>query len=191
MLNQGAAFLADTVLGLFIVALLLRFYLQLFRAPYNNPLSPFIFAITDFLVKPARRIIPGHLGLDLATLVLAFLVELLAVSILLWLNGMAPHPFTTGTLLVAALLAVTGLVRQSLHIFMLALILQAVLSWVNPYSPLAPALNSLTSPFLGFFRNRLPPAGNVDLSPLFAIVIIQLLLTVPLAWVDSLLYGML
>lgn len=191
MLNQGMLFLLDTVFGLFIVALLLRFYLQLMRAPYGNPLSPFLIALTDFLVRPARRIIPGLWGLDLATLLLAWVIEFFVLAATLWLNGMAPHPYTPSTFLVLLLLSATGLLKQSIHIFMLVLIIQAVLSWVNPYTPLSGVLNSLSSPFLTFFRRRLPPVGNVDLSPLFVLILFQLVLTIPLAWMESILYGML
>ena len=191
MLNQGMLFLLDTVFGLFIVALLLRFYLQLMRAPYGNPLSSFLIALTDFLVRPARRIIPGLWGLDLATLLLAWVIEFFVLAATLWLNGMAPHPYTPSTFLVLLLLSATGLLKQSIHIFMLVLIIQAVLSWVNPYTPLSGVLNSLSSPFLTFFRRRLPPVGNVDLSPLFVLILFQLVLTIPLAWVESILYGML
>ena len=191
MLNQGALFLLDTLFGLFIIALLLRFYLQLFRAPYGNPLSPFVIAITDFVVKPTRKVVPGFLGLDLSTLLLAWLLEFFVLSMTLWLNGMAPHPYTPATFVVLFMLSATGLVKQSIHIFMFVLIVQAVLSWVNPYSPVSGVLNSLARPFLSFFQRRLPPVGNVDLSPFFALIIFQLLLTIPVAWLESVLYGML
>ncbi len=191
MLNQGMLFLLDTVFGLFIIALLLRFYLQLMRAPHGNPLSPFLIALTDFLVRPARRIIPGLWGLDLATLLLAWVIEFFVLAATLWLNGMAPHPYTPTTLLVLLLLSATGLLKQSIHIFMLALIIQAVLSWVNPYTPISGVLNCLSRPFLNLFRKKLPPVGNVDLSPLFVLILFQLALTIPLAWMESILYGML
>ncbi|MHB1301371.1 MAG: YggT family protein [Burkholderiales bacterium] len=191
MLNQGMLFLLDTVFGLFIIALLLRFYLQLMRAPYGNPLSPFLIALTDFLVRPTRRIVPGLWGLDLATLLLAWVVEFFVLAATLWLNGMAPHPYTPATFLVLLLLSATGLLKQSLHIFMLVLIIQAVLSWVNPYTPISGVLNSLARPFLIFFQRRLPPVGNVDLSPLFVLILFQLVLTIPVAWAESILYGML
>ncbi len=191
MLNQGALFLLDTVFGLFIIALLLRFYLQLMRIPYRNPLSPFLIALTDFLVRPARRIIPGLWGLDLATLLLAWVIELFVLSTTLWLNGMAPHPFTPGTVMVLCLLSTTGLLKQSMHIFMLVLIIQAVLSWVSPYTPIFQVLNSLSRPFLIFFQKRIPTVGNVDLSPFIVLIVFQLILTIPLTWIESILYGML
>ncbi|MHB1099746.1 MAG: YggT family protein [Burkholderiales bacterium] len=191
MLNQGMLFLLDTVFGLFIIALLLRFYLQLMRAPYGNPLSPFLIALTDFLVRPTRRIVPGLWGLDLATLLLAWVIEFFVLAATLWLNGMAPHPYTPATFLVLLLLSATELLKQSIHIFMLVLIIQAVLSWVNPYTPISGVLNSLSKPFLNFFQRKLPPVGNVDLSPLFVLILFQLVLTIPVAWMESILYGML
>jgi YggT family protein len=191
MLNQGMLFTLDTVFGLFIIALLLRFYLQLMRAPYGNPLTPFLIALTDFLVRPVRRVIPGLFGLDLATLLLAWLIEFFVLSMTLWLNGMAPHPYTPATVAVLFLLSATGLLKQSIHIFMVALIIQAIMSWVNPYSPIASVLNSLSRPFLIFFQRRIPAVGNVDLSPLIVLFIFQLILTIPVAWMESILYGML
>ncbi len=191
MLSQGASLILDSISGLFIVALLLRFYLQLFRAPYGNPLSPFLIALTDFIVRPTRRVIPGLWGLDLATLILAFLVKAISISISLWVSGIAPHPFGSSTYLAILLLSVTGLMKQSVHIFMVVIIVQAILSWVNPYAPIAPVLNSLSRPFLDFFRKRIPPVGNVDLSPIIVIFLMQLVLTIPVAWLESLSFGML
>lgn len=190
MLNEGLFFLLNTIFGLFVIALLLRFYLQLMRAPYRNPLSPFLIALTDFIVRPARRIIPGLWGLDLATLLVAWLIEFLVLAAMLWINGIAPHPYTPVSLLVILLLAAVSLLKRSIHIFMLVLIIQAVLSWVNPYSPISEVLNSLSRPFLIFFRRRIPLIGNVDISPLIVLIIFQFVLTVPVAWISAVLYGM-
>ncbi|WP_369826969.1 YggT family protein [Nitrosovibrio sp. Nv6] len=171
-------FLLDTVLGLFSLALLLRFYMQLLRAPYRNPLSQFLIAITDFLVKPARRIIPSFRSMDLSTLLLAWLAQLLLLAGIHMLQG---YDFSS-TIGIAAgglsLLALVEIIKMTLYIVMVAVIMQAVLSWFNPYSPLAPVLDSFTRPFLGVFRRYIPSIGNIDLSPLFVLVIIQLLLFV-------------
>ncbi|MDP3136867.1 MAG: YggT family protein, partial [Burkholderiaceae bacterium] len=83
-----------------------------------------------------------------------------------------------------ALVSVVMLVKLGLYIVMAAVIIQAVMSWVNSYSPLAPLLNSMTRPFLRLFQKRIPPIGNVDLSPLFVIIGCQLLLMVPVAWLE-------
>jgi YggT family protein len=184
MLTQALVFLVETVFGLFVVALLLRFYLQWARAPLRNPLSEFLQALTDFMVRPARRVVPGLWGLDLATFVLAWIVQLLELVIVLQLRGYQTGP-DAGIAFVALLaLSMVILVRIGLYIVIVAVIVQVVLSWLGPYSPLAPLVNSLTRPFLRVFQRRIPPVGNVDLSPLFLLVVIQLLLMLPVAWAE-------
>ena len=90
-----------------------------------------------------------------------------------------------GTLVFAVLvLAAVKIVKMSLYIVMVAVIVQAILSWVNPYSPIAPLLNSLTQPFLRPLQRRIPMVANVDLSPLVLIIILQLILMVPVAWLE-------
>ncbi|MDN5751689.1 MAG: YggT family protein [Nitrosospira sp.] len=178
MLNQILIFLLDTLLGLFSLALLLRFYMQLLRAPYRNPLSPFLVALTDFIVRPARRVIPGFKGMDLSTLLLAWLAQCILLAGVLVLQsynfGSSVGIAVTGL----ALLGLMEIIKMTLYIILVAVIIQAILSWVSPYNPLAPTLDSFTRPFLGIFRERIPPIANVDLSPLFVLVIIQLLLFV-------------
>ncbi|WP_295625051.1 YggT family protein [uncultured Nitrosomonas sp.] len=178
MSNQILVFLLDTTLGLFSLALLLRFYFQLLRVPYHNPVSQFLIAVTDFIVKPARRIIPGWAGIDLSTLMLAWLLECIVVSIVYVMPG---NDF--GSNIIAAsgaigLLGIVEIIKTTLYIVLLMIIVQAVLSWVNPNSPLAPLLDSFTRPFLAVFRRNIPPIANVDLSPLFVLILIQVLLMV-------------
>jgi YggT family protein len=176
MLNQMLIFVLDTLLGLFSLALLLRFYTQLLRAPYRNPLSQFLIAITDFLVKPARRVIPSFKSLDLSTLLLAWLAQIVLLAGVHMLQG---YDFSS-TIGIAAwglsLLALVEIIKMTLYIIMVTVIVQAVLSWFNPNSPLAPVLDSFTRPVLGTFRRYIPPIGNIDLSPLFVLMIVQLLL---------------
>ncbi len=185
MLTNALIFLVNTVFGLFVVALLLRFYLQWARAPHRNPLSEFLQALTDFMVRPARRLIPGLWGLDLATLALAWLVQLVEILVVLQIKDYGLGPAAGQSFAAAALLALVMLVKIGLYIVMVAVIVQVVLSWVGPYSPLMPLVNSMTRPFLRVFQRRVPPIGNVDLSPLIALVVIQLLLMLPVAWLES------
>ena len=185
MLTNALIFLVNTVFGLFVVALLLRFYLQWVRAPYRNPLSEFLHALTDFMVRPARRVVPGLWGLDLATLALAWLMQLLELLVVLQIQGQGLGPTAGLTFAVIALLALIALVKIGLYIVMVAVIIQVVLSWMNPHSPVMPLLNSMTRPFLRVFQRRVPPIGSVDLSPLFAFVVIQLLLMLPVAWLEA------
>jgi YggT family protein len=185
VLSGALIFLVDTVFGLFTVALLLRFYLQWARASYRNPLSEFLAALTDFIVRPTRRILPGLWGLDLATLALAWLTQLIELIIVLYLKGYQLAP-QAGTAFVALiLLSAVMIVKLSLYIVMVAVIVQAVLTWINPYSPVMPLLNSLARPFLRVFQRFVPPIGNVDLSPLFVVVLCQLLLMVPIAYFEA------
>lgn len=185
MLSAALIYLVNTVFGLFIVALLLRFYLQWVRAPYRNPLSEFLQALTDFLVRPARRLVPGLWGLDLATFALAWLAQFLEILIVIQIRGNLAGP-QTGTIVgAAALMALVMLAKVGLYIVMVAVIAQVLLSWVGPYSPMTPLLNSMTRPFLRVFQRRIPPVGNVDLSPLFLLVVIQLLLMVPIVYLES------
>jgi YggT family protein len=185
MIANALIFLVNVVFGLFVVALLLRFYLQWARAPYRNPLSVFLQALTDFMVRPARRVVPGLWGLDLSTLALAWLVQLVELLLVLQLKGYGFGPAAGQAVAAVALLALVMLVRIGLYIVMAAVIVRVVLSWVGPYSPLMPLANSLTRPFLRVFQRRVPPIGNVDLSPLFVLVVIQLLLMLPVAWIES------
>lgn len=185
MLSGALIFLVNVVLGLFTVALLLRFYLQWARAPHRNPLSEFLQALTDFIVRPARRVIPGLWGLDLATLALAGLAQFLELFLVLQIRGYQLGPQAGLAFAALVLMAVVMVVKISLYIVMVVVIVQAVLSWINPYSPVMPLLNSLARPFLRVFQRLVPPIGNVDLSPLFVIVVCQLLLTVPIAYFEA------
>jgi YggT family protein len=185
MLTNALIFLVNTVCSLFVVALLLRFYLQWARAPVRNPLSMFLQALTDFMVRPARRLIPGLWGLDLGTLALAWLVQLVEVLLVLQIKGYGLGPAAGQAFAAAALLALVLLVKIGLYIVAVAVIVQVVLSWLGPYSPLMPLANSMTRPFLRVIQRRVPPIGNVDLSPLFALVAIQLLLMLPVAWLEA------
>jgi len=185
LLSGALIFLVDTVFGLFVVALLLRFYLQWARVPYRNPLSEFLQALTDFMVRPARRLIPGLWGLDLATLALAWLLQFVEILAVLLIRGYAMGPAAGMVFAAAALMALVMLAKIGLYIVMVAVIAQVLLSWVGPHSPMMPPLNSMTRPFLRAFQRRIPPIGNVDLSPLFLLVVIQLLLMLPVAYLEA------
>ena len=185
MLLQALIYIITTIGGLFTLALLLRFLLQLLRAPARNQLSAFLNALTDFAVRPARRVIPGWWGLDLATLVLAWFTEFAQIWLVLSIKGWEPGPEVGITLVALGALAAVQLVKFAVYIVMVAVVMQAVLSWVSPYTPLTPLLASVTRPFLRPFQKIIPLVANVDLSPLAALFVCQLLLIVPLAWLES------
>lgn len=190
-MNQALIFLLETFLGLFALALLLRFYLQAVRAPARNPLANFIAALTNFIVLPVRRVIPGLWGYDLSSLVLAWAVEFVLAALVLSLKGYALGPAIGTGLIGLALLALVHLARLFVYVLMFATIVQAVLSWVNPHSPAMPILSPMTRPFLRLFQRWIGPIGGVDLSPLFVLVLCQLALMWPLPTLESLFARML
>ena len=191
MLAGALIFLIETAAGLFTVALLIRFLLQWARTAPRNPVSDFLNALTNWAVRPARRFIPGLWGLDLATLLLAWLTQFVELFLVVQLRGYPFAAFTGLSIVALALLAAVALVRLLLYIVMVVVIVQAVISWVNPYSPISPLLNAITRPLLRPFQRRIPPVANVDLSPLFVIIVCQLLLMLPVAYAESVLMGLL
>jgi YggT family protein len=167
---QIGVFLVDAVASFFVFVLLARFHFQWLRVPFRNPIGEFVLATTSFLVLPVRRVIPGLAGLDLATLLLAWLVQ----GISLWIQTEIVGAEISAMALAA--IAAVDLLRYSLYILVFAVIVQAVLSWVNPYTPVAPAFDTITRPFLRPLRRFVPPLGGVDLTPLILLVILQVLL---------------
>jgi YggT family protein len=184
MLNNAIVFLLETFLGLFALALLLRFYLQALRAPARNPLSTFLAALTDWVAVPARRVVPGLRGMDLSTLVLAWVTEIVLLAAKFSLRGLEMGGAVGAAMIALLVLGAVEVIKLSVYILLVAVILQVVLSWVAPYSPAMPLLNSLTRPFLGPLQRRIPPVGNVDLSPIFLLVGCQLLLFL-VAWAEA------
>lgn len=185
MLTQAVIFLLDTIVTAFLAVLLLRFYLQLLRVPFGNPLTQFVVTLTNFLVRPLRRVIPGLWGMDMATLTAAWLVQWLLLMAIEALRGM---PLLRGDVLMYlgfALWAGVELLRMSLYLLMLVQVLLFVVSLVNPYSPFMGVLNSLTAPFTRVVRRFVPPIANVDLSPMVIVIACQLLLMLPVAWLEG------
>lgn len=170
MFVQIAIFLVDTLTSFIVLLLLARFYFQWARVPFRNPVGEFLLATTNWIVVPARRVVPGLAGLDLATLLTAWLVQALGLWAKLAIAGSEPG--------VLALLAVAALelVRFSVYILVFALIVQVVFSWLNPQAPLAWVFDAITRPFLRPLRRWISPVGGIDLTPLVLIVILQVLL---------------
>ena len=172
MFGQIASFLADVVIGFFVYLLLARFLFQWLRVPFRNPVGEFVLATTSWMVMPVRRVIPSLAGLDLATLLLAFALQCLAIWIKAEIVGVEPAlPAVLG-------IAALDLLRYSLYILVFAILVQVLLSWINPYAPMAPVFNAMTAPFLRPLRRFIPPLGNVDLTPLVLLVVIQIVLIV-------------
>jgi YggT family protein len=191
MLSQAAQFLLESIFNLFLVAVLLRFYMQLMRVSFRNPFAQFIVAVTDFAIRPMRRYVPGFAGVDLSTLLLAWVIEFV---LLLALYGLRGYPFLAAgaaALPAFAALALVLLLKLTLYILLGLVFVQAILSWVNPFSPIAPMLAALTRPVMRPVQRVLPPIGNVDLSPLVVFLAVQLVLMVPVAKLEELARGLL
>ena len=185
MLSQAAQFLVESVFNLFLVAVLLRFYMQLMRVSFRNPFAQFVVALTDFAVRPLRRFIPGWGGIDLPTLLLAWALELVLLFALYWLDGFPFVAAGASVLPAFAALALVRLLKLALYILIGLVFVQAILSWVNPFSPVAPVLAALTRPVMRPLQRVLPPVGNVDLSPLVVFIGCQLILMVPVALLEK------
>lgn len=176
MLTQAGLFLLDTLVGFLCLALLLRFYMQAFRVSFRNQVGAFVVQLTNWLVVPLRKLLPGLFGLDLSCLLPAYLLQVILLLAVISARG-GVEAIALGNLLTIILWkAVLATLRISVYLLIGALILQAVLSWVAPYSPIAQPLSQLTRPFLDPIRRIVPPIAAIDLSPLIAILLAQLLL---------------
>jgi YggT family protein len=184
MLGQALRFLLDTAFGIITYAFLLRFMMQWLRAPFRNALGQAVVALTDWAVKPVRRVVPGYKGLDGSTLLLAWVAQFAWLCAGGLLAG--PDVFSGGAALTFAVLACVLLVKATLWLLIIVVFAQAILSWTAPDGPFAGVLNALTFRFLAPIRRRIPPlGGTLDLSPLILIVAVQLLLMLPVRWLEG------
>lgn len=173
MLYQIASFLLDVVGGLLTGACLLRLYMQWQRVPFSNPVGGLVFALTNWLIMPLRRVIPPVGRWDVSSLVAAMLVQLVQYALLTLLLGAGSAwawlPW----------LALFGLLRVAVSGLIGLLIVYAVLSWVQGgRSPLADVIARLCEPVLRPFRRVIPLMGGFDLSPLVALVVLQVVMIV-------------
>lgn len=180
----------QTVLGLLTLVFLLRFYFQATKVSFQNQAAQVIVTLTNFAVKPMRRLMTSlrNLGvtkLDISTLLLAYITQLLLTLLTLLLKGFPLLVADNSIWLNILSIALIGVISMSITIFLYAVLIQAVLSWINPHTAMAPILNNLTSPILRFLRRFIPPAGNVDLNPLIFIITAQLLLTTILIPIEN------
>ncbi|MGO9446661.1 MAG: YggT family protein [Thiobacillaceae bacterium] len=185
MLAGALSFLIQTIGNLLAIAFLLRYVMQALRVPFSNPFSQFVVAVTNFAVRPLRRVIPGWHGLDWASLFLAWLLVFVVTVSQRWLGGFPFALAGAGVWPALAGVAVVELIRLAAYLLIGLVVIRAILSWVNPYSPLSPAVYPLTEPFLKPLRRILPELGGVDLSPLVLILLAQLFIMVPLALLEG------
>ena len=171
-LNTAAIYVLQTLGSLYLMLILLRFVLQLVRANFYNPLSQFIVKATQPLLKPLRRIIPSIFGLDMSSLVLAIIVQMILMALtLLLMFG------TTGGPLHLLLWSIISVTELFLKIFFFALIISVILSWVAPgsHNPGAELVNQICEPALAPFRRIVPNLGGLDISPILAFLVLKLL----------------
>ncbi len=170
-INDAAIFIIQTLGSLYLLIVLMRFILQLVRANFYNPLCQFVVKATQPLLKPLRRVIPSLFGLDMSSLVLALLLQILLFVVILMLNG---YQAFTVLLLPWGLI---GIFSLFLKIIFWSMIISVILSWVAPgsRSPGAELVAQITEPVLAPFRRLIPNLGGLDISPIFAFIVIQLL----------------
>ncbi len=175
--GNAGEFLLQTLFGLYILVVMLRFLMQMVRADFYNPLSQFIVKVTNPPLRPLRRIIPGLGGIDLASVVLMLLLQMVELYLIGMLRGALFAPL--GVFLMAAV----ELLSLALNVYLFAIIIQVIISWINPgvYNPVTAVLHALTDPLMRPARRMIPPISGLDLSPLLVLIGLQLVAMVALA----------
>ncbi len=167
-----AHLLINTLFYFLLLAVMLRFLLQLVRADFYNPISQFLVKVTNPGLRPLRRFIPGLGGIDLSAIVLALVLQVLTMVSLALLHGFAiPNPLSM--LIWGGL----GLIGMVINIYFVAILVAIILSWVAPgsYNPITLLLHQLTEPVMAPVRKIIPPIGGLDLSPIFVFLGINVL----------------
>lgn len=174
-ISNAGVFLIQTLFGLYLVAIMLRLLLQLVRADFYNPFAQFLVTITNPPLKPLRRFIPGVAGIDMASIVLMLVLKMIELLLISLVTNL-PMPQIVG--LVA--LSIFQLLQLVLNVFLWAIIIQAIISWVNPsaYNPVVSLLRQLTDPLLAPARQIIPPVSGFDLSPMAVIIVIYLVMLI-------------
>lgn len=168
-LNNAGAFLIQTLFGLYILALMLRFLLQWVRADFYNPIVQVLVRITNPPLLPLRRLVPGLYGLDMAAVLLMLVLQV--VELLLTLNLGGASPGLAGIVI----LAIAKLLNLLISVFFWAILIVAVLSWINPRQrhPAVDLVQQLVEPVLAPARRILPVMGGLDLSPILVLITLQ------------------
>jgi len=166
--TNALVFIIHSIAQLYLLVLLLRLWLPLLRADFRNPLAPAILRLTSPVVVPIRRIVPPIGRLDTATILVAFIIEYLVLAILVMITRLPAGVFDI------TITAVSGLVLLSMHLFVFAIFVRVILSWISPggYNPAAAIIFTLTEPLLRPLRRWLPSLGGIDISPVFAIILL-------------------
>ncbi|MFC3152026.1 YggT family protein [Litoribrevibacter euphylliae] len=172
-LTEVALLLLNTFVNLYVLIVLLRFLLQVVKADFYNPVSQFIVKATNPVLVPIRRIVPGVGGIDLSSLILAWTVEFIGMGLVYALvyGGQIPP------ILNLCGWAIIALIQTLLNIYMFSILIIVILSWIAPqsYNPAVLLLHQLTGPMLSRIRKIMPDMGMLDLSPIVAFLLIQVI----------------
>lgn len=169
ILNNGFLFLINTLFNLYLFILVIRLILAWVKANYFDPITQFVTKLTDFIIKPLRRWIPNINRLETATLVVFLLLETMKFFLILLLSYRMPN--IAGLLL----LALGDAIKMILDAFFYGILIQVILSWVQPHSPATHLLRQFTSPIMQPVQRFTPPIGGFDISPIPAMILLQLL----------------
>jgi len=171
--SQAIIFLVKLFFDIYILTLILRYLLTIVRVDSLNPLSALIIKVTNPLLKPLRRTIPGYFGIDWASIISLFLVQAIEI-ILVALIITGGIPAFSGL----TMLTIAYLLRTILYIYLFIIIVQVIISWVNPnaYNPITTIMYQISEPILKPIRHFIPSSGGLDFSPLVALIIINLLM---------------
>ncbi len=171
-LGQAGIFLIQTLFGLFILAVLLRLLLQIVRGDFYSPIAQILVRLTNPAVLPLRRAIPGFFGVDFASVVLVVGLQVLELYLVAWIQSV--NPALPGILL----LAFAELLKLTIYVFLFAILIRVILSWVSPYgdNPALDVLINLTEPVLRPARRLIPAVAGLDLSPIAVLIFMQLAL---------------
>lgn len=167
-ISSAIVFVVNAITSLYLLVLLLRFWMPWLRADFRNPLAQGILRFTSPLVIPVRRIVPSFGRLDTATVLVAFVIQYLTVLLLLLIMG------RTAGIAPIALTSIVKLIVLSINLFVYAIFIRIILSWISPgsYNPATAIIQTLTEPVLRPFRRLMPPMGGFDISPIFAIILL-------------------
>ncbi|MBI3774026.1 MAG: YggT family protein [Gammaproteobacteria bacterium] len=185
--GNAGVFLINTVFGLYILIVMLRFLLQLVRGDFYNPVSQFLVKATSPVLVPLRSVIPGLFGIDFASVVLLLVLQVTQIVLVGLIKGYAFQPLGLLVMSIAELASLT------LNIFFFSILIQVILSWVNPgtYNPVTSLLYGLNEPLLRPARRLIPPVSGFDFSPLVVGVVLKLLEMTFIAWLVNTGRGML
>jgi YggT family protein len=159
-------YVVNAITSLYLLILLLRFWLPWLRADFRNPLAQGILKLTSPAVLPLRRIVPSFGRLDTATVLATFIVQYVAILLMLLIIG------RSAPISMIAITAAVKLLMLSINLFMFAIIVRIILSWISPgqYNPATAIITTLTEPVLRPVRRLIPPMGGFDISPIFVII---------------------